>query len=348
MKVSSNQNKHKNKRQGMENNITNEQRRLLLQSCLGIGLAAYLNTSLSQTTWPQKPIRFIVPFVPGGTSDIVARTVGQELSKQLPYPVILENKAGGGGVPAMLEVAKAPPDGYTMILGHVGSMAVNPYIFSNTGYDVNKDFIPVTLLAKVPSLFVVHPDLPVANLKELVAYAKNNPGKLNYGSAGNASAGHLAMEYLKLTTGMDIAHIPYKGTGPALTDLIAGRIQVFSAGTPALLQYIRSGKLRAIATGTPQRISSLPNLPTVAESGYKGFESVQWYGILVPAQTPESVVKQIQEGAYKALRMPAVAERFASEDAIIGGGSPAEFAAFIAQQQNLWKNVVAKANIRAD
>jgi tripartite-type tricarboxylate transporter receptor subunit TctC len=248
----------------------------------------------------------------------------------------------------MQEVAKSAPDGYTMILGHVGSMAVNPYIFSNTGYDVNKDFAPVTLLATVPSLFVVNPELPVENLKELIAYAKNNPGKLNYGSAGNASAGHLAMEYLKLTTGMDITHIPYKGTGPALTDLLAGRIQVFSAGTPALLQYIRSGKLRAIAVGTPQRIASLPNVPTVAESGYKGFESVQWYGILVPAKTPKNIIKRIQEESYKALRTPAVAERFASEDAVIGGGPPAEFAALIAQQQRIWKEVVLKANIRAD
>jgi tripartite-type tricarboxylate transporter receptor subunit TctC len=332
----------------MNNAITNKQRRLMLHSCLATTLATYLSTSFSQSTWPQKPIRFIVPFVPGGTSDIVARTVGQELSRQLPYPVILENKAGGGGVPAMQEVAKSAPDGYTMILGHVGSMAVNPYIFSNTGYDVNKDFAPVTLLATVPSLFVVNPELPVENLKELIAYAKNNPGKLNYGSAGNASAGHLAMEYLKLTTGMDITHIPYKGTGPALTDLLAGRIQVFSAGTPALLQYIRSGKLRAIAVGTPQRIASLPNVPTVAESGYKGFESVQWYGILVPAKTPKNIIKRIQEESYKALRTPAVAERFASEDAVIGGGPPAEFAALIAQQQRIWKEVVLKANIRAD
>lgn len=332
----------------MNNNTTNEQRRLIIHGCLATGLAGYFSTSFAQSPWPQKPIRFIVPFVPGGTSDIVARTVGQELSRQLPYPVILENKAGGGGVPAMQEVAKAAPDGYTMILGHVGSMAVNPYIFTNTGYDVNKDFAPVTLLATVPSLFVVNPELPVENLKELIAYAKNNPGKLNYGSAGNASAGHLAMEYLKLTTGMDITHIPYKGTGPALTDLLAGRIQVFSAGTPALLQYIRSGKLRAIAVGTPQRIPSLPNVPTVAESGYKGFESVQWYGILVPAKTPSSSIKRIQEESYKALRTPAVAERFASEDAIIGGGPPAEFAALIAQQQRIWKEVVLKANIRAD
>jgi tripartite-type tricarboxylate transporter receptor subunit TctC len=227
-------------------------------------------------------------------------------------------------------------------------MAVNPYIFTNTGYDVNRDFVPVTLLAKVPSLFVVHPDLPVTNVKELVAYTKKYPGKLNYGSAGNASAGHLAMEYLKLATGMEMLHIPYKGTGPALTDLLAGRIQVFSAGTPALLQHIRSGKLRAIATGTPQRIPSLPNLPTVAESGYKGFESVQWYGIMAPAQTPEPIIKKLQEESYKALRAPAVAERFASEDAVIGGGPSSEFAALITQQQGVWKDVVTRAQIKID
>ena len=326
----------------------NNLRRTILKSSLLATSFKGISTAYSQTIWPQKPIRFIVPFVPGGTSDIVARLTAQELSKLLPYPVMIENKAGGGGVPAMLEVAKSAPDGHTIILGHVGSMAVNPYIFSNPGYDVNRDFAPVTLLAKVPSLFVVHPDLPVKTLKELVAYTKNNPGKLNYGSAGNASAGHLAMEYLKLATGMEILHIPYKGTGPALTDLLANRIQVFSAGTPALLQYIRTGKLRAIATGTPQRLPSLPQLPTVAESGYKGFESVQWYGIMAPAQTPEPIIKKLQEETYKALHSPAIAERFASEDAVIGGGPSSDFAALIAQQQVVWKEVVAKAQIKVD
>jgi tripartite-type tricarboxylate transporter receptor subunit TctC len=326
----------------------NQIRRLVLKSSLLTPIVGSFQQSFAQTNWPQKPIRFIVPFVPGGTSDIVSRLTAQELSKLLPYPVMIENKAGGGGVPAMLEVAKSAPDGHTIILGHVGSMAVNPYIFTNTGYDVNRDFVPVTLIAKVPSLFVVHPDLPVNNLKELVAYTKKYPGKLNYGSAGNASAGHLAMEYLKLATGIELLHIPYKGTGPALTDLLAGRIQVFSAGTPALLQYIRSGKLRAIATGTPQRIPSLSNLPTVAEQGYKGFESVQWYGIMAPAQTPEGIIKKLQEETYKALRSPAVAERFASEDAVIGGGLSSEFAALITQQQGVWKEVVTKANIKVD
>ena len=326
----------------------NNLRRTILKSSLLATSFKDMSTAFAQTAWPQKPIRFIVPFVPGGTSDIVARLTAQELSKLLPYPVMIENKAGGGGVPAMLEVAKSAPDGHTIILGHVGSMAVNPYIFSNPGYDVNRDFAPVTLLAKVPSLFVVHPDLPVKTLKELVAYTKNNPGKLNYGSAGNASAGHLAMEYLKLATGMEMLHIPYKGTGPALTDLLANRIQVFSAGTPALLQYIRTGKLRAIATGTPQRLPSLPQLPTVAESGYKGFESVQWYGIMAPAQTPEPIIKKLQEETYKALHSPAIAERFASEDAVIGGGSSSDFAALIAQQQVVWKEVVLKAQIKVD
>jgi len=326
----------------------NNLRRTILKSSLLATSFKDMSTAFAQTAWPQKPIRFIVPFVPGGTSDIVARLTAQELSKLLPYPVMIENKAGGGGVPAMLEVAKSAPDGHTIILGHVGSLAVNPYIFSNPGYDVNRDFAPVTLLAKVPSLFVVHPDLPVKTLKELVAYTKNNPGKLNYGSAGNASAGHLAMEYLKLATGMEMLHIPYKGTGPALTDLLANRIQVFSAGTPALLQYIRTGKLRAIATGTPQRLPSLPQLPTVAESGYKGFESVQWYGIMAPAQTPEPIIKKLQEETYKALHSPAIAERFVSEDAVIGGGPSSDFAALIAQQQVVWKEVVAKAQIKVD
>jgi tripartite-type tricarboxylate transporter receptor subunit TctC len=326
----------------------NFDRRLVLQAGSALGLSALSGSLLAQSNWPTKPIRFIVPFVPGGTSDIVARTVATELSKQLPHPLVLENKAGGGGVPAMQEVARAAGDGHTIILGHVGSMAVNPYIFSNTGYDVNKDFVPVTLLAKVPSLFVVHPDFPAKNLKELVEYAKRNPGKINYGSAGNASAGHLAIEYLKMTTGTQMTHIPYKGTGPALTDLLAGRLDFFSAGTPALLQHIKSGKLRAIATGTPQRIASLPELPTVAESGYKGFESVQWYGVLAPSSTPPEIVKRMQEECRKALRSPAISERFASEDAVIGGGTSAEFAAFISQQQKLWKEVVAKAKIKAD
>ncbi len=298
--------------------------------------------------WPKQSVRFVVPFAPGGTSEIVARTVAAELTKQLGQTVYVDNKGGGGGIPAMSDVAHAAPDGYTIILGHVGSLAVNPIIFPNQPFNVNKDFMPVTLLAKVPNLFVIHPDVPATNFKEFVAYVKKNPGKLNYGTAGNASAGHLSMEYLKLVTGMFITHIPYRGTGPMLTDLLAGRTQASSAGLPALLPHIKSGKLRAIAVGTLKRLPALPDVPTVVEMGFKDFETSQWYGILAPAGTPRDVVKKLQEESLKALKSNTVTARFAEDSAVGGGGPPEEFAAFIAQQQKTWKEIVVRAGIKPD
>jgi tripartite-type tricarboxylate transporter receptor subunit TctC len=317
-------------------------------ACAAIAAMALPGISRAQANWPRQSIRFVVPFAPGGTSEIVARTVAAELSKQTGQTVYVENKGGGAGIPAMQDVAKATPDGHTIILGHVGSLAVNPVIFPNQPFDVNKDFVPVTLLAKVPNLFVIHPEVPAQGFKDFVAFVKAHPGKLNYGSAGNASAGHLAMEYLKLVTGMFITHIPYRGTGPQLTDLLAGRTQASSAGLPALLPHIKSGKLRAIAVGTTQRLAQLPDIPTVAEMGYKDFETSQWYGILAPAGTPREVVKQLQEESLKALRSNSVTERFASDSAVGGGGPPEEFAAFIAQQQKVWKDIVQRAGIKPD
>jgi tripartite-type tricarboxylate transporter receptor subunit TctC len=329
-------------------------RQLLTTALAASGLSAA--PSFAQAAWPSKPIRFVVPFAPGGTSEIVARSVAAELTKQLGVSVFVENKAGAAGVIAMQEVSKAPPDGYTIILSHVGTMAVNPYMLNNQPYDVDKDFTPVTLLAKVPNIFVIHPDVPAKNLQEFVAYVKKNPGKLSYGSAGNASAGHLAMEYLKLQTGMFITHIPYRGTGPQLTDLLAGRTQASSAGSPALGAHIKSGKLRAIAVGTPQRIKAFPDVPTVAESGkalglgdkVNSFETSQWYGIHAPAGTPAAIVKKLQEECLKALKSSAVTERFANDDAIGGGMPAAEYAAFIAKEQSIWKEIVKKAGIKAD
>ncbi|MGI9133315.1 MAG: Bug family tripartite tricarboxylate transporter substrate binding protein, partial [Rhodoferax sp.] len=298
--------------------------------------------------WPSKPVRFLVPFAPGGTSEIVARSVAAELTKQLGQNVFVENKPGGAGVIAMQETAKATPDGHTIILGHVGTLAVNPYMLTNQPYDVNRDFAPVTLLAKVPNVFVIHPDVPARNFREFVDHVRKHPGQLNYGSAGNASAGHLAMEYLKLVTAMFITHIPYRGTGPQLTDLLAGRTQASSAGLPALGAHIRSGALRAIAVGTQQRIAALPEVPTVAEMGFKDFETSQWYGILAPAATPREVVKKLQEESYKALRSSAVTERFATDNAVGGGGPSADFAAFIKREQSIWSDIVKRASIRAD
>jgi tripartite-type tricarboxylate transporter receptor subunit TctC len=274
--------------------------------------------------------------------------VAAELSKQLGQSVYVENKPGGAGVTAMSEVAKAAPDGYTVILGHVGTLAVNPYMLKSQPYDVNRDFVPVTLLAKVPNVFVIHPDVPARDFREFVDYVKKNPGKLNYGSAGNASAGHLAMEYLKLVTGMHIVHIPYRGTGPQLVDLLAGRTEASSAGMPALGQHIRSGKLRAIAVGTQARIPALPDVPTVAEMGYKDFETSQWYGMLAPAGTPADIVKRLQQESHKALRASSVTERFANDNAVGGGGPPEEFAAFIRNEQRIWSDIVKRADIKAD
>ena len=320
-----------------------DRRSFLAASSLALGGPVF-----AQAGWPRQSVRFVVPFAPGGTSEIVARTVANELTKQLGQTVYVDNKGGGGGIPAMTDVAKAAPDGHTLILGHVGVLAVNPIIFPSQPFDVNKDFVPVTLLAKVPNLYVIHPDVPAKDFKEFVAHVKKNPGRLNYGTAGNASAGHLSMEYLKLVTGMFITHIPYRGTGPMLTDLLAGRTQATSAGLPALLPHIKSGKLRAIAVGTAQRLPALPEVPTVAELGFKDFETSQWYGILVPTGTLREVIKRLQEESLKALKSNAVTERFASDSAVGGGGPPEEFAAYIAQQQKIWKEIVVRAGIKSD
>jgi tripartite-type tricarboxylate transporter receptor subunit TctC len=330
------------------NHPTAFSRRQILQTVGATASAVAAPALLAQSAWPNKAIRFVVPFAPGGTSEVVARTVAAELTKQLGQSVYVENKPGGAGTIAMQEVAKSAPDGYTMILSHVGTLAVNPYMLKNQPYDVDKDFMPVTLLAKVPNVFVIHPDVPAKNFKEFVDYVKKNPGRVNYGSAGNASAGHLSMEYLKLVTGMFMTHIPYRGTGPQLTDLLGGRLQAASAGMPALGAHIRSGKLRAIAVGTQKRIAAMPDVPTVEEMGYKGFETSQWYGIHVPTGTPPEVVKRIQEESFKALKSSSVTERFATDNAIGGGGPSAEYAKFVASEQKIWKDIVQRAGIKAD
>lgn len=323
-------------------------RRRLLQATASAGVLSGSPAARAQSAWPSKSIRFVVPFAPGGTSEIVARSVAAELTKQLGQSVFVENKPGGAGVTAMSEVARAAPDGHTLILTHVGTLAVNPYMLKSQPYDVNRDFLPVTLLAKVPNVFVIHPDVPAKDFREFVAYVKANPGKLNYGSAGNASAGHLAMEYLKLVTGMFITHIPYRGTGPQLVDLLAGRTQASSAGMPALAAHIKSGKLKAIAVGTQQRIPALPDVPTVAEMGFRNFETSQWYGIHVPAGTPADVVKRIQEESHKALKSSSVTERFANDNAVGGGGPATEYAEFIREEQAVWSDIVKRAGIKAD
>jgi tripartite-type tricarboxylate transporter receptor subunit TctC len=297
--------------------------------------------------WPTKPIRFVVPFAPGGSSEIVARSTAAELGKLLGQSVFVDNKPGGAGNVAMAEVARAD-DQHTVVLGHIGTLAVNPFIFDKLPYDPIKDFKPVSLLAKVPSLYVVHPDVPAKNLKEFVALAKAKPGQLNYGSAGNGSAGHLAFEYLKMATNTFVLHVPYRGTGPQLTDLLAGRLQAASVGAPAILQFIKAGKLRCIATGTAQRIAQLPDVPTVAEQGWPGFEMTQWYGLMAPANLAQPALDKLAAAAARAMREPTALERLNSDAAIAVGGTPAEFAAFIAQERERWKPVIARAKVKPD
>ena len=329
------------------NDLPDATRRAALQVGAAACAASALPLIARAQTWPSKSIRLVVPFAPGGSSEIVARAAAAELSKSLGQSMYVDNKPGGAGNVAMGEVARAE-DQHTLILGHIGTLAVNPFIFDKLPYDPVKDFKPISLLAKVPSLYVLHPDVPAKNLKEFVALCKAKPGQLNCGSAGNGSAGHLAMEYLKVATNIFILHVPYRGTGPQLTDLLAGRLQAASVGAPAILQFIKTGKLRCIATGTPQRIAQLPDVPTVAEQGYPGFEMTQWYGMLAPANLSQASADKLSAAAAKAMHEPTALERLSADAAIPVGGTAAEFAKFIAVEQQRWKPVIVRAKVKPD
>jgi tripartite-type tricarboxylate transporter receptor subunit TctC len=327
-------------------------RRLVLRSALTASASAVpwssvVAQSQSLAAWPTKSIRFVVPFAPGGSSEIVARATAGELSKIIGQSVFVDNKPGGAGNVAMGEVARAE-DQHTVILGHIGTLAVNPYIFDKLPYDATKDFQPISLLSKVPSLYVVRPELPVYDLKDLIALAKSKPGALNYGSAGNGSAGHLAMEYLKMVSGTFMLHVPYRGTGPQLTDLMGGRLDAASVGAPAVLQFIKTGKLRCIATGTTQRLSQLPNVPTVAEQGFPGFEMTQWYGMLAPASLAQGHAVKLAALVAQAVKAPPAAKLLESEAALAVGSTSAEFANYITQEQQRWKPVIVRAKIKPD
>lgn len=329
------------------NELRSTRRTALRLGGAALAWSAWPGAGLAQPAWPSKAIRFVVPFAPGGSSEIVARATAVELAKLIGQGVYVDNKPGGAGNVAMAEVARAD-DQHTVILGHIGTLAVNPYIFDKLPYDPETAFRPISLLSKVPSLYVVRADLPVKNLKELVALAKSRPGALNYGSAGNGSAGHLAMEYLKMVSATFILHVPYRGTGPQLTDLMGGRLDAAAVGAPAVLQFIKTGKLRCIATGTPQRLAQLPEVPTVAEQGYPGFEMTQWYGLLAPSSLPQAHADKLAAAAARAVKEPAAVKLLESEAAQAVGSTPAEFARFIETERQRWKPVIARAKIKPD
>jgi tripartite-type tricarboxylate transporter receptor subunit TctC len=299
--------------------------------------------------WPAKQIRLVVPFAPGGSSEIIARAIATRLTEQLGQAVYVENLPGAAGNIAMQTVKNAPADGYTLILGHIGTLAVNPALFgAKLPYDPVKDFIPITLVAKVPNVIAVNPQLPVKNLAEFVAYAKSKPGTLNYGTAGNGSAGHLAMEYFRAQAKIDLQHVPYRGTGPMVTDLMAGQTQATFNGVPPIAGQIKAGKLRALAVGSAKRLPIFPDIPTIAESGYPGFETSQWYGILAPAGTPKPIVTRLHQEIVKAIGHRDTIRRIVEDGGSLVGNTPEEFAAYIKSEAARWSAVVKEAGVKIE
>jgi len=319
-----------------------------MRAAIALAALVALPSAAAEPTFPSKPVRLIVPFTPGGSTDILARALGQKLAEIWKQPVVVDNRPGAGGAIGMELAAKAPADGYTMVMGHIGTLAANPALYRSLPYDPVRDFAPVTLVANVPNVLVVGPAVDSRTVAEFVALAKAKPGKLDYGSGGNGSAAHLAMEYFKLKAGVDLQHVPYKGTAPALTDLLGGQIAVILTGLPPVLQHVKGGKLRILGVASRQRLKGFPDIPTIAESGVPGFEATQWYGLLVPAATPKDVVARIQRDAVAALKDPVVNERLAGEGAEPVGNTPAEFAAFIASEIDLWGKVIRTTGMKAE
>lgn len=297
--------------------------------------------------FPSRPIRIVVPFPPGGTTDILARALALKLVERFAQPVVIDNRPGAGGSIGADAAARAAPDGHTLLMGHLGTLAVNPAIYRNLPYDPQKSFAPVCLMAIVPSVLVVNPSVPVSSAAELIAYAKANPGKLTYGSAGSGSTSHLTTEYFKLATGTDILHVPYKGIGPMLTDLLSGQISMGLNGAPAVMPMVNSGKLRALAVSSRTRLPSLPQIPTLDESGVPGFEANGWYGIVAPAATPREIVMRLNAEIRRILQTPELRARLDNEGAIPAADSPEEFAAFIASEIARWAEVLKRAGIKA-
>jgi tripartite-type tricarboxylate transporter receptor subunit TctC len=297
--------------------------------------------------YPSRPVRLIVPFPPGGSTDILARALAQKLSEGLSQAVVIDNRPGAGGSIGSEAAAKAAPDGYTLLMGQLGPLAVSPAIYRNLPYDPVKSFTPVSRMAIVPSVLVVNPQVPVASAAELIAYARGHPGKLTYGSAGNGSTSHLTTEYFKLATGTDILHVPYKGVGPMLTDLISGQLSMGINGAPAVMSHVNSGRLRALAVTGLARVPSLPQIPTLAESGVEGFDASGWYGIVAPAGTAREIVMRLNGEIRRAMQTPELRARLDNEGAIPAAGSPEEFAAFIVSEIARWGAVLKRAGIEA-
>ena len=323
---------------------------------LGMAAAVLLSTTSvawAQTAWPNKPVKIVVPFAPGGTTDILARAIAPDLGKAFGHPFVIENKGGAGGNLGADQVSKAAGDGYTLLMGTVGTHGINRALYSKLPYDPIKDFVPITLVAGVPNVMVVNAEKAAANkinsVNDFIKYAKANPGKLNMASSGNGTSIHMAGELFKSQTGTFMAHIPYRGSSPALLDLAGGNMDVMFDNLPSAMALIKSGKLKALAVTSAQRSAAMPELPTIEEAaGLKGFEASSWFGLLAPAGTPADVVSRIQQEVAKSLASPALKERLATLGAIPSGNTPAQFAEHIDREHKKWAEVVKISGAKVD
>jgi tripartite-type tricarboxylate transporter receptor subunit TctC len=324
------------------------QRRLFTASLGTASLALCGLPVLAQTSWPTKPVRIVVPFPPGGATDIVGRAIGERLQAALGQPFVVENKAGASGNLGVGEVARAPADGYTLVVGAPQTLTINPLLFANLPFDPQKDLEPIVVVASVPNVLLVTNRLPVRTPQELVAHAKANVGRLNYGSSSIGGTPHLSSELFKSMTGTFIVHVPYKGSSPALQDLIGGQIDLMVDNLPAALPHIKAGTVRALAVTTLKRSAALPELPTLDESGLKGFDSQGWFSLLAPARTPKAVLERLNTEVNRILTVPEFRQRLASVGAEPVGGSIDDMRQRMRDETERWRKVIRFAGIKAE
>jgi len=319
----------------------------LRQALAALALVA-LATAAPAQDYPAKPIRLIVPFPPGGGTDIAARTVANKLSETVKWTFVVENKPGAGGNLGVEQAVKSPADGYTLVIGQTSNLAINPTLYAKLPYDPLKDLSPVALIVSAPVVFVVATNSPYKSLGDLVAAAKRDPGAVSFASPGNGTVSHLAGEFLQRSAGVKFTHVPYKGAAQAMTDLLGGQVQSFMSSVPSALAQIRGGRLRAIAVTSAKRAAQMPDVPTIAESGYPGFEAITWYGLLAPAGTPVVIIARLNAELNRVLETPDVRERLATEGGEVLGGSPERFASLLKADQAKWGRVVKESGAKVD
>jgi tripartite-type tricarboxylate transporter receptor subunit TctC len=321
--------------------------RILTRALPLLPVAVFAVAASGQTSYPSRPVRFIVPSAAGGGTDIIARAIAQKLSESLGQQFVVDNRPGAGQMIGIELAAKSPADGHTIVMA-ASTLAINSVMYKKVSYDPVRDFAPITQAASLPNVLVVHPSLPVKSVAELIAYAKQRPGQLNFASAGIGTSPQMSVELLKSMAGIDMVHIPYKGTSPGVVDLLAGQVTVMTPNVLTALPHIKAGKLRALAVTSAKRSGALPDIPTIAEAGLPGYDSTQWYGVLAPAGTPHEIVARLHAEIVRALRLPDVRERLAADGAEAVGSTPEEFAAFIQSEIEKWTAVARSAGIRPE